>query len=440
MMIPDVLDERTGSAMLHVRHLAGEIGPRGSTTPQEQLAADYAAAVLERAGLEPRVEPFTSVVSGWRPFAVAALAAIVATFIFLFAGRAVAALLGVVLLVTTLSVFLEMYFRPNLLRPFIAKGNSQNVWARVPAAGTARRRVLLVAHLDTHRTPWVFTSVARLKFFKTMTTLGVVAFVLSAAAFLTFAVADFGWLRYLALVLLPMYVIVLALTWQPDTTPFTAGANDNASGVGALLSLAERLVREPLRATEVWVLASGCEEVGSVGVQAFVKRHGKMLRGEGRQGEGVQGEGVPGAGLRGVEPQGPGRGGEGRTGAGLPAALGISIDNVGGRGAGVCFTSVEGMVIPLRPSRELFALAEELGAEQPELNAYSLPFTTLHTDATCLMANGVASLSFVGLTPAGEIPDWHQTSDVLANVDPSTVAKTEEFVLRLLRRFDERQA
>lgn len=389
--------QQASSAMAHVKHLAVDIGPRGSATPAERRAADYAATVLEQAGLAPSTEPFTSTVSGWRPFAVAALIALLATLLFQWAGRTTALLLGLLLLVTTLSVFLEMYFRPNPLRLLIGKGRSQNVWARVPATSRPLRRLLLVAHLDTHRTPWVFTSPGRLRFFKLMTTLGVAAFALSALLFLAYGALAAQWLRYAALVLTPVHALVLALTWQPDTTPYTAGANDNASGVGVLLSLAQRLARQPLANTELWLLASGCEEVGSVGVQAFVKRHASDLRG----------------------------------------ALGISIDNVGGRGAGVCYTSVEGMVFPLKPSPLLHGLAEEIRAEHPKLNAYSLPYTTLHTDATCLMANGIASLSFVGLTPSGQIPHWHQASDVLDNVDPVTVQSTERFIWRLLRKVDE---
>src|SRR5690554_675639 len=402
--------------MLHVKELAVGIGPRGSTTEAERKAAEYVAGAFLEAGLEPTVEPFTSTVSGWRPFAVAALVAIVTTLIFLLAGRWLALLLAGVMLAATVSVFLEMYFRPNLLRPFIRKGSSRNVLARVPAAasaaepapdaapraapGAAPRRVILVAHMDTHRTPWAFETAGRLAFFKLMTTLGVVAFLLSAAAFLAFALSGADWLRYMTLALVPIHVCVFALTWQPDTTPYTAGANDNASGVGVLLNLGERLARQPLADTEVWLLASGCEEVGSVGAQAFIERHRHELGG----------------------------------------ALAISIDNVGGRGAGVCYTSVEGMVIPLKPSPLLFGLAEELREARPDLNAYSLPYTTLHTDATCFMANGVPSLSFVGLTPDGRIPDWHTAQDTYENVDASTMEKTEEFIWSLLRKLDERGA
>ncbi len=383
--------------MLHVRHLSQSIGPRGSATAKEREAAEYAAGVLRRAGLDPQTQPFTSTVSGWRPFAAAALTALLATAAFQFVGRGLAAALGVVLLAATVSVFLEMYFRPNLLRLFIAKGQSQNVWARVPAAGPVRRRVLLAAHVDTHRTPWVFTSAGRLRFFKAMTTVGVVAFIVAALALLLFAFTGWQWLKLVALGFVPVHVTVFGLTWQPDTTPYSAGANDNATGVGVVLDLAERLARQPLSGTEVLTLITGCEEVGSVGMQAFIDRHRNELQG----------------------------------------ALGVSIDNVGGAGAGVCYTSVEGMVIPLKPSPLLFGLAEELRAAHPGLNAYSLPYTTLHTDATCMMANGVPALSFVGLTPAGEIPNWHTVSDVYENVDAGTVAATEEFVWLLLQRLDE---
>ena len=135
----------------------------------------------------------------------------------------------------------------------------------------------------------------------------------SALLFLAFAATGAGWCAT-CLALTPVHLIVFWLTWQPDTTPYTAGANDNATGVGVLLNLGARLAQEPLGNTEVWLLASGCEEVGSVGAQAFVRAHRHELA----------------------------------------DAVAISIDNVGGRGAGVCYTSVEGMVIPLKPSPLLF--------------------------------------------------------------------------------------
>ncbi len=383
--------------MEHVRYFSDMIGPRGSTTQGEARAAAYARDWFSSQGLAPKVEPFRAPVSGWRPFAYASLAGLVCALLFMFTGQPVSFALAAVMLLTTVSMFAEMYFRPNVLGLLVRQAESQNVVATVPArSGIPARRILIAAHLDTHRTPWAFTTPGRLAFFRIMTTLAVVAFVLSTLIYLIHGVTGWDWLRWSVILLIPILAATFALTWQPDSTPHTVGANDNASGAGVLLSLAARLAAAPLLHTEVTFLATGAEEVGSVGAKAYLDRH---------------------------------RGKLGNLSA-------ISIDNVGGRGAGVCYTSMEGMVLPVRPSPELFGLAESIRKELPVGSAYSLPYTTLHTDATCFMVNGVPSLSFVGLTPGGVIPDWHTAGDTLDKVDQAAVTSNEEFVLRLLRKLD----
>lgn len=384
------------TAMKHLKHLAVDIGPRGSTTPQERQAAEYARAHFKSLGLDTYWEAFTSPTTGWRPFSVAAMIGLISLALYWLGGRAGALAAGLAMLITTVSVFLEMYFRPNILRMLMPKGRSQNVWARIPASGPRKRRVLIVGHIDTHRTPWAFAARWRLAFFRLMTTLGIAAFVISTIFFFLSALIDLSAGRWIALAFAPIYLIVLLLTWQPDTTPYTHGANDNGSGAAIVLSLAERLARAPLRHVEVWAMCSGCEEVGSHGIQAFVKQHRSAL----------------------------------------PGLIGISIDNVGGEGAGVCYTTVEGMLFPYKPSSELIAIADQIKIERPRLNAYSRPYTTLHTDATCLMVNQVPSLSFVGLTPDGVIPNWHQVTDTFDRVDRRPIVATEEFVLDILRWLD----
>jgi len=384
------------TALTHLKHLAVEIGPRGSTTAQEREAAQYARAHFESLGLETHWEEFVSPKTGWRPFMVAALLGLINVALFWWGGSIGALIAGALMLITTVSIFMEMYFRPNFLRALMPQGHSQNVWARVPASAVPKRRVVIVGHIDTHRTPWVFTSPSRLMFFRVMTTLGTISFVLSTIFYLLSAFVDLSGVRWIAVIFVPIYLIVLLLTFQPDTTPYTHGANDNASGAAIVMSLAQRLAQSPLNHVEVWALCSGCEEVGAHGVQAFVKQHRAELNG----------------------------------------LLGIGVDNVGGKGAGVCYTTVEGMVFPYKPSPELIALADRVKAERPDFNAYSKPYTILHTDATCMMVNGIPSLSFVGLTPDGVLPDWHQVSDTFDRVNPDAVTCTEEFVLELLTIFD----
>ena len=387
-------DART--ALDQVRHLAGTIGPRGTATDGERAGAAYAAAQLVALGLAPTVEPFPAPGSGWRPFALASATALVATALAVWGGRGGAAAAALVLAIATASVFLEMYFRRNPLRAVTRRGESRNVHARIAPSGPVAERLLLVAHVDTHRTPWAFTTPARLALFKASTSAGVAAFLLGTVAFAVVAALDLAAGRAWLLVLAPVYAWVLALTLQPDATPHTAGANDNASGVGVVLELAERLTREPLARTEVTVLVTGAEEVGSYGAQAHLARHRAALRG----------------------------------------ARAISVDNVAGRGAGPCWTTVEGMVFPLRPDPDLRARARALAANRPDLGGYERPYTTLHTDATAFMAAGVPSLSFVGLTPDGVIPDWHTVGDVVERVDAGVLTRTTDFVEALVRRVD----
>src|SRR3989304_8632757 len=86
--------ERThvSRAMSHVRHLAETIGPRGSTSAQEREASEYVRGVLDGLGLSPRVQPFTSAVSAWRPYALAGAPAIPPVAAHPIGGRVTAAI------------------------------------------------------------------------------------------------------------------------------------------------------------------------------------------------------------------------------------------------------------------------------------------------------------------------------------------------------------
>jgi len=176
-------------------------------------------------------------------------------------------------------------------------------------------------------------------------------------------------------------------------------ANDNATGAGIVLALAERLRREPLRHTEVWALCTGCEEVGAYGAAAFVRRHRDLGR-----------------------------------------PIFIVLDTVGGPGSGPCVLVQETMLVPLRSDPELLALAEEVARSCPELGAYRWPnFRGAYTDGAPAVRAGWRVLTLVNLRPDGVLPHWHQPSDVYENVDPGVVARTEAFVWQLLQAID-RQA
>ncbi len=383
-------------AMDHVRYLAEQIGPRGSTTAQEATAARYAADVLHRAGLAPVTETFISARSAWLPYAVAFGLILTGQLLFWIAEPwgAVAALVLTVVVLS--SLLLELVFRTNPLRWLLPQGESQNVWVRVSPQDEVREQVVLLAHLDTHRTPLAFSTDTWVQVFRTLVPLGLVSVVILAGLL----AADLIWPQPLwqILALVPSLVVlgIWALTLQADTSPYTEGANDNASGVGVVLELARRLAERPLDHTVVWLVLTGCEEVGCYGADAFAQAHADEL--------------------------------------GRPAW--IAVDNVGGADADPTWVERETFLLTARSDPDLLTLAEQAANRRPELNARGATFRGAYTEGAIGDKHGFRVLSLLALREDGGLPDWHRPSDLLQNVDPDTVTGTENFLWELLRQID----
>ena len=385
------------SAMDHVRYLAQEIGTRGSTTSGEEEAAHYAADALCDAGLTPTIEWFTSARSAWLPYTISFGLILVGELLFWVGGRwgAVAAL--ALTLLALGSVLLELAFRPNPLRWALPKGESQNVWARVAPREEVQEEVVLLAHLDTHRTPVVFSSRTWVRLFKILIPAGVVSvLVLSGLLTVDLIVPRPLW-ETLSLVPTVAVVGVVVLTMQAERSPYTVGANDNASGVGVVLSLARRLAEQPLKRTAVWAVLTGCEEVGCYGAEAFAEAHADDL--------------------------------------GRPVWM--AVDNVGGPNADPTWAERELFFLPVKSDRQLLALAEEVANRRPDLGARGADFELAYTEGAIGGKYGFRVLTLLALRGDGSLPHWHRPSDVMKNVDSETVARTEAFAWELLRAIDD---
>jgi len=387
------------TAMDHVRYLAETVGPRGSTMPKEAEAAHYAAQVLREAGLEPVTEPFTSARSAWYPYVLFSGLVLVGELLFWIGGRWGAIVALALSSLTLVSVLLELAFRPNPLRWLLPKGRSQNVWARLQPGGEAREHVVLLGHLDTHRTPLVFSTDRWVKLFGLLVPVGLVSAVILTGLFAAGIFAPGLLCRLLSLPLALVALGLFCLTLQADFTPYTAGANDNATGAGVVLSLAQRLKEEPLAHTAVWAVLSGCEEVGCYGADAFAQAH----RDE------------------------------------LGDAAWIALDSVGGAGASPAYLTREAFLLTTRSDPGLLALAGEVAARRPELDAYAHTFSGAYTEGAIGGKHGFRVLTLLSHRRDGILPEWHRPTDVVENLDPGVVERTETFVWELLQEID-RQA
>jgi hypothetical protein len=156
---------------------------------------------------------------------------------------------------------LDQSGRLQWVQRLLPKGDGVNVVARIPAKGGTARTFVLVAHLDAQRTGLIWNrrlvegGAKRRLATRSMTP----AALLSAPALLL------PWR--------PLKWLALALLLDTATRPTVPGANDNASGVAALLRLAARFRADPLEGTEVLLVFPGAEEAGMGGMRAFLAAH-----------------------------------------------------------------------------------------------------------------------------------------------------------------------
>jgi hypothetical protein len=236
-----------GTLMSHVEQLADVIGPRPATTDAEERAATYIREIFESHGLDAETQSFDSPRTYSWAYVIYYVLAIVAAV-----GSHWSAWPALILAIATAAVFrfdLDTRWGLTALMP---KGPSQNVIARhTPKAGRGERvaRVVVVAHYDSARSSWAF-SPGMVKNFEV--TFGLMKGcmyaipVLIALRMLPYLDKFEPWSWYLTLVPAAYLLVPLVINIERETLgKFTPGANDNASGVAAMLGVLERLVPEP---------------------------------------------------------------------------------------------------------------------------------------------------------------------------------------------------
>ncbi len=380
----------------HIRVLAEEIGPRGSTTEGERRGALYCRDVLLGLGLNPQVEPFRGARSIYHPHLLAAAVMLVAWLIYPWSGRATAAVAALLSAAALASDLLELSFRDNPLRRVVPKGPSQNVVATVPPAEEHRQDLILIGHVDSHRTPLIFRSPRWVAAYTAFTTVAFIAFLGQTVLYILGALTGWGWIWPVSSVGAVCAVLLMALCVQADRTPFSLGANDNASGAGLVLALAEQLVANPLRHTRVYLVCTGCEETQHYGAADFFARHRAVFRN--------------------------------------PAALVFEMLGCDGPS----WLTREGIVVPFRADPRLVALAERLANAHPDWGAYSARISGGNTEMADALRAGIPAITLTGMGRRGEKPYWHQAADTYDKMNPAVMKRAFAFTWAFIQALDER--
>ena len=235
---------------------------RGSAGPGERASAEWAAGRLREAGAaDVRLETFRYQRNwAWRHVAHHAAGLLAARL-----GGPIGSALAAA---TAVSYELDVAGRSQWTSALLPAGEGTNVVARVPAAGERRRTLVLVAHHDAARTGWLWSSPFMRHADRRPWERGgadQMAVTPEAALALVATGTRLGRAAGAGLLL-----VAAALALDVARSPVVPGANDNATGVAALLALVERFAAEPLAGTEIVVVVPGCEEVGLGGMIAWL--------------------------------------------------------------------------------------------------------------------------------------------------------------------------
>jgi len=378
----------------HIHALAVDIGPRGPTRAGERQGALYAQAQFEKMGLQPILETFSSARSIFHPHLLASFLMLLAFILFPLGGTvtgAVAALLSIFVVVCEL---MELSFQNNPFRMIMPKGISQNVYTVIPAAGEHKRDLVLVGHLDSQRTPIIFSTRRWVKVYDRFTMVVFVSFIWQIINYSLAIFIQVPWAWYASFPTALCAILLAAMCIHAEATPFTAGANDNASAVGMVLALAEELTIHPLQYTRVFAVCTGCEEVQHYGMIDFYKRHLSELKN--------------------------------------PTALVFEMLGC----ASPAWLTKEGIVVPFKADHRLVRIAESLASEHPEWDAHPAVISGGNTEMADALRCKIPAITITGTTREGVSPYWHQLADTFDKMDPVVMENTWEMTRAMIDYMD----
>ncbi len=375
-------------------HLAGKLVHRGAQTEEERQAAEY---------IRDRFSEYTEVVNYDEFHGIDSFHFLFACYYseFLVVGILAiwwplfAAVYGMTVMALYLGEFLGYPTCSRLMPQF----DSQNVMAQF--LGTEPKHLLIVtAHYDSGSAstlsnpdvlPWV-----RPLHMLLLLCMAVVVVSCAGAAWAQWQDIEnalllplrWGAISMLLLAALALFVIA------PDVED-VRGANNNASGVAALLRLAERLSTAPLPGVDVWLTATGSHEAWMSGAHRLGTGH--------------------------------------RT----PKNL-VYVLNIESVGAGqLHYLEAEGMLHRMSAHPHLLEAAESCAGA---FNAKRAEMRALPTGLHGMLARGYRGMTIMGLDEDGLPPHWNWPTDRLCEVNEPAIAAAAGFAEAILKHLEQRPA
>jgi hypothetical protein len=246
---------------------------RPSASEGERRAAEWLVSRFEEAGVEARIEAEPAHGTYWWPLGLGAMLGVLGGIAALRGRRLLGTLLG-----TIGAAGIADDFPPGQrrLRRVLPGRTTYNVICETgdPAA---ERTIVLIAHHDAAHSGLVFhPEIPRIADRLGLIEKNDTSPMLMAPVIGGPILAALGGLtgrRLLAKLGIALGLGTAASMAEIGVRPVVPGANDNGTGVVALLALARRLGEEPVKGVKVILLSVGSEESFSEGIKAFGERH-----------------------------------------------------------------------------------------------------------------------------------------------------------------------
>lgn len=396
------LDKKTLDAV--IRRIVDTYPRRPPTSDEERLAQQLVSEYFDELGIECELHPFT--------FPSTVHANFVLHFGLGTLGTLVSPLLPKVAFAlhagSAASYLADTSRRKYILRKLLSFKPSQNLLATLPSQGPPRLRIVFAAHIDAAFTGWVFDPrVVRLLARDRKLPFNIMKQPIRTAVRAQVALAAIDALRALAgpvtLVLRPVeWVLTIpsALTFLLNAqillnNKLVQGANDDLSGVAAMVLLAQRFAVSKPDNVEIVFAVTGCEEAGLGGADALATKNPLNWQ--------------------------------------KNNTVVVALDTISS--GKLCYLDPEGETVPLHVPPWVRECLEKVVASDTRFSEVRAKVPPVGgTDAAAFLAHGWDAVALTRIDPElGSARNYHRLTDTPDNIDLQDVLDATDFAELLAR-------
>jgi len=255
-----------------------EIGERLPSSDGERKTANFIINKLKEFGLEPIVQNFKTPKSPYEIFQFVYFVQFLISISFFNFNIYLKIFLIAIQLFIAYFFYREFTFQHTFLFPFFQSFYSKNIIVKFNSNKKSKERIIITAHIDSATASFLFNK-RIVKYLPHQIKFTMFSFVF---IFLISIISLYysNWvIKFLYKFFSIFFGIGFIVSFYSEyIAKPTKGANDNGSSVAILLGLAESFSNAKMSDKEVWLVFTGAEEAGCIGIYEFLKSYKEELK------------------------------------------------------------------------------------------------------------------------------------------------------------------